>query len=91
MVAAVEVLVSWAKGLMAQEVGATKEVGAVVVAQPAVLRGSPMEETGDFMAAAADNQIHLVQLARFALFGRAQLVNSRQQTQVICNETLYSN
>jgi hypothetical protein len=30
-------------------------------------------------------------MAQFVLFGRAQLVNSRQQTQVICNETFYSN
>jgi hypothetical protein len=32
----------------------------------------------------------LVAAARFALFGRAQLAPSHQQTQVICNETLYS-
>jgi hypothetical protein len=33
----------------------------------------------------------LALVAQFALFGRAQLVNSRQQTQVIYNETFYSN
>jgi len=94
MVAAVEVLVSWAKGLMAQEVEATQEVGAVVGAQPVVLREVPMEEAGGFMVAAADNKIQLVPLVQYALFGpeAAELpVHSHQQILVICNETFYSN
>jgi len=78
------VMVAVAAVMVAVALGAIAAVDGAAVPEALMGEALVMELARGLLPA-------LVVAAQFVSFGRAQLVNSRQQTQVICNETLYSN